>query len=96
MEKYLMFVDCRKIQNDLENFFQLYCPTKIINYLYQQALRMVFVLAKKLCSIMCSKYRNANSETGILWNDKSLGINGLSKNYYIQKIRKILVSRTKN
>ena len=85
-----------KNSKTLENFFSIESDKIINHYLYQQAFAHGFCSLSKevVLHYKCSKYRNANSETGILWNDKSLGIKWPIKKIIISaKIRKILVSR---
>ena len=70
-------VDCRKNSKTFGKFFSIVLSDKNNKSLFIPA-----GFAHGFCSLSkevvlhykCSKYRNANSETGILWNDKSLGI----------------------
>ena len=70
-------VDCRKNSKTFGKFFSIELSDK-----NNKSLFIPEGFAHGFCALSnevilhykCSKYRNANSETGILWNDKSLGI----------------------
>ena len=70
-------VDCRSKSKTFGKYFSIYLSEKENKSLFIPA-----GFAHGFCSMTdevvlhykCSKYRNANSETGILWNDKDLKI----------------------
>ena len=80
-------VDCRKNSKSFGKYFSINLSDKD-----NKSLLIPAGFAHGFCALSkevvlhykCSKYRNANSETGILWNDKSLGIKW--------PIRKIIIS----
>ena len=70
-------VDCRKNSKTFGKFFSIELSDKNNKSLFIPAgfAHGFCALSKEVVlHYKCSKYRNANSETGILWNDKSLGI----------------------
>ena len=70
-------VDCRKNSKTFGKYFSIVLSDKD-----NRSLLVPAGFAHGFCALSkevvlhykCSKYRNAYSETGILWNDKSLGI----------------------
>ena len=79
-------VDCRKNSKTFGKFFSIDLSDKDNKSLLIPAgfAHGFCALSKKVVlHYKCSKYRNANSETGILWNDKSLGIKWPIKKFII-------------
>ena len=70
-------VDCRKNSKTFGKYFSIVLSDKDNRSLLIPAgfAHGFYALSQEVVlHYKCSKYRNANSETGILWNDKSLGI----------------------
>ena len=79
-------VDCRSKSKTFGKYFSI--------YLSENENKSLFIpagFAHGFCSMTdevvlhykCSKYRNANSETGILWNDNDLNIKWPNKKFII-------------
>ena len=79
-------VDCRSKSKTFGKYFSIYLSEKENKSLFIPA-----GFAHGFCSMTdevvlhykCSKYRNANSETGILWNDNDLNIKWPNKKFII-------------
>ena len=81
-------VDCRKNSKTFGKFFSIQLSDKDNKSLLIPAgfAHGFCALSKEvLLHYKCSKYRNANSETGILWNDKSLKVKWPIKKPIISK-----------
>tara|TARA_B110000003_G_scaffold255934_1_gene273121 strand:+ start:499 stop:1020 length:522 start_codon:yes stop_codon:yes gene_type:complete len=79
-------VDCRFKSKTFGKYFSIYLSEK-----ENKSLLIPAGFAHGFCSMSkevvlhykCSKYRSANSETGILWNDNELGIKWPNKKFII-------------
>ena len=79
-------VDCRSKSKTFGKYFSIYLSEKENKSLFIPA-----GFAHGFCSMTdevvlhykCSEYRNANSETGILWNDNDLNIKWPNKKFII-------------
>ena len=79
-------VDCRSKSKTFGKYFSIYLSEK-----ENKSLLIPAGFAHGFCSMTddvilyykCSKYRNANSETGILWNDNDLDIKWPNKKFII-------------
>jgi len=79
-------VDCRLKSKTFGKYFSIYLSEK-----ENKSLLIPAGFAHGFCSMSdevvlhykCSKYRSANSETGILWNDNELGIKWPNKKFII-------------
>ncbi len=85
---YDVCVDCRKNSKTFGKYFSIYLSEK-----ENKSLLIPAGFAHGFCTLTddvvlhykCSKYRNAKSETGILWNDKDLKIKWPKKKLIISK-----------
>jgi len=79
-------VDCRSKSKTFGKYFSIYLSDK-----ENKSLLIPAGFAHGFCSMTedvvlhykCSKYRSANSETGILWNDNNLAIKWPNKKFII-------------
>ena len=81
-------VDCRKNSKTFGKYFSIKLSDKENKSLFIPAgfAHGVYALSKEVViHYKCSKYRHANSETGIIWNDKDLKINWPSKKVTLSK-----------
>ncbi len=81
-------VDCRKNSKTFGKYFSIKLSDKENKSLFIPAgfAHGVYALSKEvIIHYKCSKYRHANSETGIIWNDKDLKINWPSKKVTLSK-----------
>ena len=85
---YDVCVDCRKNSKTFGKYFSMYLSEKD-----NKSLLIPAGFAHGFCTLTddvilhykCSKYRHANSETGILWNDKDLSIKWPNKKLIISE-----------
>ncbi len=85
---YDVSVDCRKNSKTFGKYFSMYLSEKD-----NKSLLIPEGFAHGFCTLTddvilhykCSKYRHVNSETGILWNDKDLGIRWPNKKLIISE-----------
>ncbi len=81
-------VDCRKNSKTFGKNFSIKLSDKENKSLFIPAgfAHGVYALTKDvIIHYKCSKYRHANSETGIIWNDKDLKIKWPSKKVILSK-----------
>ena len=85
---YDVCVDCRKNSKTFGKYFSIYLSEKDNKSLLIPAgfAHGFYTLTDDvILHYKCSKYRHANSETGILWNDKDLSIKWPNKKLIISE-----------